>query len=240
MQPQPLKPRILATIAASREREHELLAMCDDSPPLEPGVWTVKDHLAHLSAWRVYAAGVLDAARTGTKPPEVADDDDVQNAQIYAANQSRSADVIKSDARASYDQLEAAVAACSEGDLLKPHPRFPRAKLWQVVPGNGHYHLGQHLMFWHLEQGDEEAAEVAQQWVYDLDRAEFPEPKSVAASTYNLACFYARVGRDDEALHRLRQAFEIDPQLKKTARTDSDLTRIRNHPELVALIGPSA
>ena len=32
----------MATIAASREREHELLAMCDDSPPLEPGLWFSK------------------------------------------------------------------------------------------------------------------------------------------------------------------------------------------------------
>ncbi len=78
---------------------------------------------------------------------------------------------------------------------------------------------------------------MAQQWVYYLDRAEFPEPKSVAAATYNLACFYSRVGRDDEALDRLRRAFDLDPELKKTAQTDPDLDRIRNHAELVALIG---
>ena len=237
MQPQPLKPRLLATIAASREREHELLAMADDSPPAEPGLWTVKDHLAHLTWWRAYAAEVLDAVRTGAKLPDVEDDDDVQNAQIYAANKDRTADAIKSGSQASYDQLEAAIAASSEEDLLKPHPRYPSASLWQLIPGNGHYHLGQHLMFWHLEQGDEEAAEVAQQWVYDLDRTEFPEPKSVASSTYNLGCFYSRVGRDDEALHWLKHAFDLDPELKKAARTDPDLVRIRSHPDFVALIG---
>ena len=237
MQAQPFKPRLLATITASREREHELLAMCDDSPPSEPGLWTVKDHLAHLSWWRAYAAGVLDAVRSGSELPEVAGDEDEQNAQIYAANQDKGADQVKSDARASYDQLEAAIAASSEEDLLKPHPRYPGASVWQVVPGNGHYHLGQHIMFWHLEQGDEEAAEVAQQWVYDLDRTEFPEPKSVAAATYNLGCFYSRVGRDDEALHLLMHAFDLDPELKKTARTDPDLARVRNHPDFVALIG---
>ncbi len=237
MQPQPLKPRLLATIAASREREHELLAMADDSPPPEPGLWTVKDHLAHLTWWRVYAAEVLNAVRTGSKLPDVEDDDDVQNAQIYAANKDRTADAIKTDSQASYDQLEAAIAASSEEDLLNPHPRYPsEALLWQLVPGNGHYHLGQHLMFWHLEQGDEEAAEVAQQWVYDLDRAEFPDPKSVASSTYNMGCFYARVGRDDEALHWLKHAFDLNPDLKKTARTDSDLVRIRNHADFVTLI----
>src|SRR6266849_524323 len=82
---QPLKPRLLATITASRAREHELLAMCDDSPPPEPGLWTVKDHLAHLTWWRVYAAEVLDSVRTGSKLPDVADEDDVQNEKIYLA-----------------------------------------------------------------------------------------------------------------------------------------------------------
>ncbi len=237
MQSQSLKQRLLSTIAASREREHELLAMCDDSPPPEQEVWTVKDHLAHLTAWRIYAARVLDAVRTGSELPHVGDDDDEQNAEIYAATHEKLADDVKEEARSSYHTLEAALSACSDEDLTKPHPRAPGALLWQVVPGNGHNHLGQHIMFWHLEQGDEEAAEAAQQWVYDLDRAEFPEPKSLAASTYNLGCFYARVGRVDEALFRLRQAFELDPSLKKVAQKDTDLDRIRSEPELVALIG---
>jgi hypothetical protein len=235
---QPLKPRLLATITAAREREHELMTMADDSPPPEPGLWTIRDHLAHLTWWRVYAAEVLDAVRTGSELPDVADEDDVQNAKIYAANKDRGAEAIKAEARASYDRLKVAIAAISEEDLLKPHPRYPSAaSLWQLVPGNGHGHLGQHLMFWHLEQGDEEAAEVAQQWVYDLDRAEFPDPKSVATSTYNMACFYARVGRDDEALHWLKHAFDLNSELKKHAGKDTDLDRIRNHSDFVALIG---
>jgi len=72
--------------------------------------------------------------------------------------------------------------------------------------------------------------------VYDLVREHFPEPKAVAATTYNLGCFYVRVGRDDEALFRLRHAFELDPSLKENARKDPDLDRIRNHPELGELL----
>lgn len=232
-----MRERLLSTVAASREREHELLAMCDDSPPREPGMWTVKDHLAHLSAWRIYAAQVLDAVRTG-RPQDAPDEDEIddKNQRIYDASKDKSADDVKNEARSTYHTLEAAVAACSDDDLGKPHPRAPRALLWQVVPGNGHAHLGEHLMFWHLEQGDEEAAEAAQQWVFELDKAEFPEPKSVAASNYNLACFYSRVGRADEALPRLKHAFELDPSLKKHAKTDTDLDRIRTDPEVAAVI----
>jgi hypothetical protein len=52
-----------------------------------------------------------------------------------------------------------------------------------------------------------------------------------------MGCFYARVGRDDEALHWLKHSFDLNPELKKIARTDTDLVRIRNHADFVALIG---
>ena len=236
MESRGIRERLLATVEASREREHELLALCDDSAPPEPGLWTVKDHLAHLNEWRLYAARVLDAGRTGTEAPHLGDDTDAINARFYAVDKDKSADEVKSEVRSSYDQLEAALASCTDEDLNRPRPHAPDDPLWQVVPGNCHKHLGEHLMFWHLEQGNEEAAEAAQQWVYDLDREEFPEPKSVAASTYNLGCFYVRVGREDEALLRFQHAFELDPTLKEIAAKDSDLNRIRNHPELVALL----
>ena len=232
-----MRDRLLATVAAAREREHELVAMCDDSPPPETGVWTARDHLAHLAAWRLYAAGVLDAGRTGGKAPQMADEIDAANARIYEDNKDKSADQVKAEADASYATLEAAIVACSEDDLAKPHPRSPTVSLWQVVPGNGHAHLGQHLWFWNAENDDEEAAEAAMHWVYDLDRAQFPEPKSIAASMYNLGCFYSVIGRPEEALFRFKQAFEQDPSLKETAKKDPDLDRMRNHPELIALIG---
>jgi hypothetical protein len=155
------------------------------------------------------------------------------NARVYAANKDKTAEVVKSNARAAYDRLEAAIAE----DLLKPHPR-PRSAvvaLWQTVPGHAH-HLAEHLMFWHLDRGNEEAAEAAQLWVHGLDRAQFPEPKAVAASTYGLGCFYVHIGREDEALLRFKFAFELDPSLKKLAQTDRGLERIRNHPELAALL----
>ncbi len=63
-----------------------------------------------------------------------------------------------------------------------------------------------------------------------------PEPKAVAASTYNLACFYVHIGREEEALLRFRVAFDLDPSLKTLAQTGTGLERIRNHPELAALI----
>jgi tetratricopeptide (TPR) repeat protein len=232
-----LRQLLVEFIAAAREREHEFLALCDDSPPPEPGAWTVKDHLAHLTAWRINVAQLLDSARTGTEAPRMDEDVQASNARVYTANKDKTAEVVKSNARAAYTRLEAAIAACSDEDLLKPHPRprSPGIALWQTVPGHVH-HLAEHLMFWHLDQGNEEAAEAAQLWVHGLDRAQFLEPKAVAASTYDLGCFYVHIGREDEALFRFKLAFELDPSLKKLAQTDPGLERIRNHSELTALL----
>jgi tetratricopeptide (TPR) repeat protein len=230
----------LAAVSAARERERELIALCDDSFPPEPGLWTIRDHLAHLTEWRRYATRTLDAARTGSKAPNLGDDIDVINAHFYEANKDKTSDEVKSEVQASYDELLAAISTHGDADLEGPRPDEPKSRLWQVVPGNSYGHLAQHLMFWHLEQGDEEGAEAAQQWIYDLVRSQFPEPQALAAATYNLACFYIRVGRDDEALARLEHAFELDASLKKLAPTDPDLDRIRDHPDLVAMLGRQA
>jgi tetratricopeptide (TPR) repeat protein len=44
---------------------------------------------------------------------------------------------------------------------------------------------------------------------------------------YNLACYNTRLGRIEEALLLLRQAFERDPALRMTARNDPDLATLR-------------
>ena len=230
-----MKERLLRTITAAREREAELAGSCGDAEATPGGRWSAKDHLAHLSWWRSRNADLMDAVRTGaTMPPSV--EDDAQNAVVHAEWLDRPTDEIKAAARASWDRVEAAVAACSEEDLQKPHPYADGFRLWQSVPGNGHGHVGQHLMFWSLDNGDEERAEAAQVWVRDLDHEAFPDAESMANADYNLACLYARVGKIHEALPLLAAGFEGRPALVELARTDPDLDRIRDEPGLRRLL----
>ena len=210
---------------------------CDDSPADSSGLWSAKDHLIHLSHWRDYAATLLDAVRTGVTdalpPPE---DEDTINANVYATNKDRPAAEIRRDAVASWDRLEAAIAACSEEDLAKPHPRDSSRPVWPAIPGNGHAHLAQHLMFRGLDEGDEQRAEGAQLWCHDVDMATFADPVPRAFSDYNLACFYAIVGRAPEAARLLGKSFAAAPELKKVAARDRDLDGIRDSREVRALL----
>jgi len=49
-------------------------------------MWTVKDHLAHLTAWRTNVAQLLDSVRTGTEAPKMDEDVQASNARVYAAS----------------------------------------------------------------------------------------------------------------------------------------------------------
>jgi tetratricopeptide (TPR) repeat protein len=229
-----VKKGLLESLAASQEREIELEKVCDDATSPDPAVWTAKDHLAHLAHWRRYAAQVLTAANADTPAPRP-DDVDGVNAEVHAANRQRHAAEVKEAARTSYAELAAAIDGCSEEELLRP-PEGRDGAVWEIVPPNGHLHLGEHLGFWHLGKGDERAAEQAQLWTRDVQEAAFNDSRSMAFSAYNLACYYARLGHAADALPHIRRSFELLPDLKKWALKDKDLDRIRNEPEIRALL----
>jgi hypothetical protein len=229
-----MKQKLLAIVKAGQEREAELDALCFDAPADPRGRWAAKDHLAHLAWWRSRRARLIDAVRSGVGAPTPVETE-TQNANIYEENRDRSVAEIKQDARASWAALKSAIEACTEEDLAKPHPGAPDAELWETVPGDGG-HLGTHLMFWYLDNQDEQRAEAAELWAYDLESSAFPDPAKRADATYNLACFYSRVGRADDSVRLLRESFRAKPDLIALARRDPDLDPLRRHPELDRLL----
>ncbi len=224
----PLQEALLTALAAGRELEETLVDACDDRPRPGDDRWTAKDHLAHLAVWREEAAALLDAVRAGTAIPEGTQEEVERNAQIFLENRDRPASQVLARAGASYDRLRRAVEACSDEDLLKPRPAGGAARVWELVPGHGEGHTGQHLVYWHLERGDWAAAEQVARRVHEVETAAFDDPRRRAAATYNLGCFYAVTGRPQEALRLVQRAFELHPELAAWARQDPDLEPIRD------------
>jgi hypothetical protein len=177
---------------------------------------------------------LVEAVRTGGEPPPQVDDD-TQNAIIYAANRDRPAAEIRTHASQSWDRIAAAIAGCSEDDLMRPHPHQPDRTLTDSGPSNGG-HLGLHLMSWYLESGDEAAAEAAMGWAYELETSAAADAKARAYASYNVACFYGRVGRAGEALPLLRDSFKDAPELVDLAHKDPDLDRIRSDEQVADLL----
>ena len=209
----------------------------DDSPPSQPGRWTAKDNLAHLSAWRLTATAELDVVRTGSRAASsVSEDIQETNAKVYEATRHQPAAQVLDDARSSWATLTAAVEASSEEDFLKPRIRRPEQPAWQVIPGNTYFHIAEHLAYWHSERGEDTAAEEAAIWAHDLASNTMPDERQRGTADYNLGCFYAVRGRVNEAIPYLRSGIELNPGLREWARTDTDLDPIRSTPELVGLL----
>jgi tetratricopeptide (TPR) repeat protein len=223
--------------AGHEKEESDLVPYVDDSAPAQPGRWTAKDNLAHLSAWRLTAAAELAAVRTGTPAPSaVSENIDESNAKVYERTRDHPAASVLDEARLSWAALEAALDACSEEDLLKPRARRPETPLWQVIPGNTYFHIAEHLGYWHDEHGEPAQSEAAAVWAHDLAEENAPDDLQRGTADYNLGCFYAVRGRADDAIPYLRSGIELNPRLREWAKTDSDLDSIRSRPELAGLL----
>jgi tetratricopeptide (TPR) repeat protein len=222
-----MKEKLLHAVDDGRTRESALAALVVDAPANPDGSWNAKDHLAHVSWWRRRSAQTLNAVRTGGElPPPVPDNDDVQNAIIYAEVRDRSAADVKADAAESWAELRKAVEESSEEDLARQHPSQPQSQVWEAVP-SAIGHAGTHVWSWLLDVGDEAQAMDIARWGSDVEGRFFTTPEKLADSRYNLACVYARMGRADEALPLLRESFAAKPELLVWARKDRDLDRIR-------------
>jgi hypothetical protein len=228
------KQTLLETLRAAQDREVVLMEACEDRRGGDPETWTARDHLVHLAHWRWHAAEVLNRARTGG-PPEPAVSIDEINAGVHAANLSRAAWLVIEDARGSYEALRAAIGAMTEEQLLGLRPGRQGA-LWEVVPGDGHLHTGQHLCYWLQSRGEEGAAEEIQLWMRDLHVSAFPTTEQCAYAEYNLGCYYALQRRAAQAIPLIVKALGLKPDLIELASTDHDLDAIQEHPDIQRLL----
>lgn len=226
-----MKRKVLEALAETRQKEADLAARCTEEPPDPAGRWRVQDHLSHLSSLRDRDARVIDAVRTGSDVPTDLRED--ASDAIYEATHRQTAATVIANAERSWDLLIAAIEACSDEDLERPHPHREGRKLIDDSPGN---HPGAHLMWCYLEAGDEKAAEAVQLWARELSARLFDDPRSRGVANYNLGCFYARVKRTGEAVSLLREGFAGAPYLKEWAQKDPDLDPIRDSAEFRELI----
>lgn len=114
--------------------------------PEVAGDWSIKDIVAHLTAWRRRTLSRFQAAlrREETPAPEwpaqLQDDDEI-NAWFYAADRDRPLDDVLRESRVVFDELLATFTAFPEADLHDP-ARFPwlDGETWNGAALFGHYH----------------------------------------------------------------------------------------------------
>lgn len=93
--------------------EEEFLA------PALPNGWSVKDLLAHLETWAVWAEALYPALIAGKTPEKIGDVDET-NARIFAENRARPFREVLLAEENSFSRLRALAETAPEADLFDP------------------------------------------------------------------------------------------------------------------------
>ena len=152
---EPVKPadkaELLANIQAGYDQLEALLASLSEEQMTTPGVngsWSVKDNLAHLTAWQNYQAARQEGILNGIEPPDPApglETEDEENDYFYQLYKDRPLAEVLADFRASYQRILAATHALSWEALNEPFPWSDNdVPVGAYTMGNTYGHYDEH------------------------------------------------------------------------------------------------
>jgi hypothetical protein len=150
----PSKEDLISAIKASWAELNEVIAALDDDQMLQPGVqdaWTVKDILAHISAWEQLAMDRIHSAQTGEplKFPAITGDEFVNafNADKYEANKARPLNEVLDELQVTHQDFLAQIQSLDDSTLAQKLPFEWAGNLtFQVlISANTHWHYPEHI-----------------------------------------------------------------------------------------------
>lgn len=147
------KPELLEHIRSERKDLEAALARLSPAQYLQPGLesgWSVKDILAHLTAWEENMQRWTAQTLQGEQPDRPAQFTDAviqqMNQQLYLENREKDLADVLAGFRDTHPQTLAMLAGISEEDLVDPQ-RFPSRQglpLWLMVAANTWWHYKEH------------------------------------------------------------------------------------------------
>ncbi|MEP7357372.1 MAG: DinB family protein [Anaerolineales bacterium] len=147
-EPQPTnKAELLQRIQSDRARLEKVLAPLDDAALEKPGKdgWAIKDHLAHLTAWRQRAAAGIQGrpAYEGLGLDQSAEglSEDELNASIQARSHARPAADLVAEFRQANDHIQQLIRDLPESKLFGPQGD---ERLLGNISGNTYEHDAEH------------------------------------------------------------------------------------------------
>jgi hypothetical protein len=159
---------VVAAVGEACAQLDVLLVQLEDARMVEPyhvfDDWTVKDVLAHLTAWSRLEIGWIEAVLRGETPKLYAPGFDWgglhhpqsfpaihrYNAHVLEENKDRSLNDVLADFRATQDGMREVVSRLPDHVLADPGALFWLGEVdrepWRPVPINGYEHY-----FWHID-----------------------------------------------------------------------------------------
>ena len=211
--------------------EKEFIAALSDEERNAEGTfeqWTAKDTIAHNAFWRKQHAEDILAVLAGESPIQT--DDDQVNEGVYSQYKDHSWEEVEALIGSSLERMGAALEALRESDLQRSdfYPWEQGRPLWREIVGNIFTHPILHVSDWHIKKGDRpRAAKMYQEMTAELIHLD-DSPAWQGTIRYNNACSFSLLGDKDQAIHELREALKLNPDLTDWSKQDPDFEPIRN------------
>ena len=143
------KSELLAQIRTERKRLEEVLASLTPNQMLQSGAsgeWTVKDVLAHISAWERRMLSWIGSHLLGASPDvPLPWDVERMNAEAYAQVKDKPLAEVLEEFHQSYRDALALTESLNEEQLKTIYTNtWPMAPLWLGVAANTNWHCKEH------------------------------------------------------------------------------------------------
>ena len=143
------KAELIAQLNSENQGWEALLAKIGEDRMDEPGVagaWSIKDIVAHLTAWRRRTVGRVEAVAKGQPEPahewpaDLGEDDEI-NAWFHARDRGKSVKQVLDESRRVFQQLRSAIEKLPD-DALDDPARFPWMQGAPITGATlfGHFH----------------------------------------------------------------------------------------------------
>ena len=202
-----------------------------------PEQWSLKDDLAHMAFWEGRTAERIAAHRRGDAPTEGGPDFQEVNERVFEERRGWSWERVLDDATRTHARLIDHVRALDDTALTQARQSAgggERAIAADLL-GNGYWHIMEHVARSYAASGQvERAAHMLDRAIVANDQLKLL-PNDYATALYNLACFYATIGKPDKAMPLLPEALRLRPDLIAWSKQDSDLDSLRDRTDFQAL-----
>ena len=198
--------------------------------------WSAKDMLAHLAFWNYHFNCQLERGFAGQPIPKSGDYLDQVNDGVLYEHLEQPFDEALADESLAYSQFCHIVGDISLEDMQDPqkYAFLEGRSLLERALGTYGYHTAAHISDYYVKHGQVERARALQE---SITQPLLGFPGWEANAVYNLGCFYSLNGFKQEAIVKVKEAFEIKPDLVDWAKQDSDLDALRDMPEYKELVG---
>lgn len=184
-------------------------------------LWSAKDLLAHIAAWKERGAENIARTERGEIRSQQNSIEEL-NEEIFISSQDRSWQEVQ-------DQAERAFTALMAQVERLPEKAFANQEeiVWQTMACGGK-HPYRHLAEFYWQQGDVEQAMLLYEELIEVMCHMPLPPQELGRAIYQQACFYALMGQVTRAIEGLRMAIGLEPRVVEWSKQDDNLDALRS------------